>query len=156
MKYQVINWLSSVRVNVFITITFKKCLATYDPRGQYILYKMEKSDVEKTSRFLRDRFIKSFHGTPAFRSKSIPFLVFSEKNKDEREHVHILTYKPTKIDKEIFKNKLISIANKNDWVYQQINIQHLKQSPNDIRNLVSYGLKTGFEAFMPNASFVPQ
>ena len=117
---------------------------------------MEKSDVERTCKFLRDRSIKSIHGTPAYRSKSVPFLVFSEQCLDGREHAHILTLKPSHIDEEAFKNKFTSISNKNDWVHKQIDIQHLKQQRDDPQTVIGYALKTGFDAFMPNASFVPQ
>ena len=53
-----------------------------------------------------------------------------------------------------YKNLFLSTVKNLDWVYEQIDIQFIGSQ--DISNIALYSLKTGTDAFIPEASFLPQ
>ena len=148
------KWLYSKELNIFATVTLKKRIWTANSKGEYYLEPITKEHIQKTGWMLRDRVSKVLFGTRAFKNKKIPpFLVFTENDSDNRPHLHILASKPAGMASEECDNLFRTTAQNLDWVYDQIDIRPI--CPSDITKVILYSLKTGFDAFIPQASFIP-
>ena len=148
------KWLYSENINLFVTVTLKKAILYPDNSNYLSLIKINEENIRQVGWLLRDRVSKAIYGTRNFKNKKIPpFLVFTESDNDGRPHLHIITVKPVCMNDDEYKDIFINIAKKLDWVYEQIDIKNIKQG--DISKVISYSLKTGFDAFIPQASHIP-
>ena len=155
MKKDLANWIGSADLNVFATVTFKKRIWVPDSKNYFCLLPVTQENISKTAWIFRDRIMKKCHGTRAFSNKDLPpFLVFFERDKNDRPHIHILTSKPWNMSEQEYKNLFLSTVKNLDWVYEQIDLQFIGSQ--DISNVTLYSLKTGTDAFIPEASFLPQ
>ena len=153
-KEIITNWLRSKKLNVFATITLKKGQETVGSKNYMAIHKLSPTEITRTGWIIRDRVSKAVFGTRAFKNKTIPpFLVFNETDKNGRPHFHILTSKPERFTDIEYDNLFRSTVKNIDWVYNEINIQIIKSDHLD--NFILYSLKTGFDAFIPEASFIP-
>jgi hypothetical protein len=148
------NWLGSDCLNVFVTVTLKKSIWIENTKGEYILAPIAGEHVRKVGWLIRDRVSKMTYGTRAFKNKKVPpFLVFTEYDSSDRPHLHIIASMPSFMDENEYNANFRSIANKIDWVYNQIDIRPIAK--NEVSKVIRYSLKSGFEAFIPEASFIP-
>jgi hypothetical protein len=146
MKTSFIDWLATDELNVFITVTFKQAL--FNNEG--VWRPITEADVKATAWVLRDRFTKALVG----KHKKIPFIVFSEGDGFlKRRHIHILSVKPSNFTEQEFREVFCRTALKLDWVYNEIDIREITSHTQ--RNVISYSLKEGTDAFIPEASSLP-
>ena len=109
---------------------------------------LQPENVRKTAWLLRDRFTKKLIG----KGKRLPFLVFVEgKDSYKREHIHIITVKPKNISLLKFDEVFQKTASKLDWVHNEIDIREIE--PQTQRRVISYSLKEGVGALIPEASW---
>ena len=141
------KWLSSPNLNVYCTVTLKQAL----PNDGGTLTYIADCDIKRTAWLLRDRLFKATVGKK--RKDRFPFLVFSEGGKDKRYHLHIMTLLPLGMSlvefQDIFRHKALKLK----WVYDEIDVRPI--APATESRVVSYSLKTGLDAFIPEASFIP-
>ena len=148
------EWLNSDQLNVFATITLKKSIWIQSFGGDYILQSITGEHIRKVGWLIRDRVSKMAYGTRAFKNKNIPpFLVFNEYDSSDRPHLHIIASMPICMDAFEYNTKFYSIANNLDWVYNQIDIRAIAKG--EAIKVIRYSLKSGSEAFLPEASFIP-
>jgi hypothetical protein len=85
----------------------------------------------------------------------LPFQVYQEGDGiDQRRHLHIVTIKPFKYSKSEYENIFRSTAQKFEWIYNEIDIQFI-EFQEEIKWVFDYSLKSGYDAFIPEASYVP-
>ena len=155
IKRELIDWLDDKNLNVFVTVTLKQSELAPDKSGFYKHRPISPEDIRKTGWLIRDRVSKAVFGTRRYQNKSIPpFLVFAEGDALKRQHLHILSNKPENLSEADYSDLFNSTAKKFSWVYDEIKI--LPISYNSAKSVISYSLKTGFDAFIPEASFIPQ
>ena len=155
IKSEFFDWLDNYYLNVSSTVTLKQALMMPQKEGKYSLRSIQPDDMKKTGWLLRDRFLKKLFGTRNYKNKRLPaFLVFVEGDKFKRFHLHILTKKPAEISDLEFENIFKSTAWNLDWVYTEIKIKDITY--NTPREVIKYDLKTGIDAFISEASFIPQ
>lgn len=145
MNKHYINWLTIEQYNIFATITLKQAFlsdaGTWQP--------LRSEDVRKTAWIFRDRFAKKLIG----RKKTLPFLVFEEGKADfKRNHLHIVTVMPTSFSFSKYKALFLETAAKLDWVHKEIDVREIE--PKTQRRVISYSLKEGVGALIPEASWV--
>jgi hypothetical protein len=146
------DWLAQLDLNTSITVTLKK--AVEDERGYWS--PLDRHRLLVTACKLRDRFIRKLVGRANFdKGERLPFLVFYEVGQfDQRPHIHILTNKPDKFNDIEYRTHLTNTAIKLDYIYNHIQIQPIQYSQYSSKDYaLNYCLKTGTEAFLPEASF---
>ena len=149
------SWLGRDELDIFATVTLRKCRWYTSNDSYFHLKSLDSDEVRKVGWLLRDRVSKAAHGSRAFKNKMLPpFLTFYELSGDNRPHFHILTSKPTSMSDEEYRDLFNSTASRLEWVYDQIDVRAIRSG--DVERVISYSLKTGSEAFITEASFIPQ
>jgi hypothetical protein len=145
MRKALLNWIDSHDYNLFITITLRQSITSDAGHKVYI----DDENVRKTAWILRDRILKSLK----CESKKKVYLAFKECGSlcNKRYHLHIVTYKPDNMNIAEYENKFRSKANRLDWVYNEIDIREIRSG--EARQVLSYSLKEGVKAFIPEASY---
>ena len=145
MRNEFLNWTDGRDYNLFITVTLRQCITSDLGHKIYI----DDENVKKTAWILRDRVLKSLK----YQSEKKTYLSFKECGSlfNKRHHLHIVTYKPDTLSIEEYENKFRSKAAKLDWVYNEIDIRPIRSG--EARQVLSYSLKEGIKAFIPEASY---
>jgi len=146
MKTNYVNWLASNEVDIFVTVTLKQSILNNE--GVWVPISQE--DIRKTAWILRDRVMKAVGG----RRRKFPFFVFSEGDGYlTRSHLHIVTKRPPNLELSSFRIFFREKSARLDWVYDEIDVREI--SPQTQHRVISYSLKGGTGAFIPEASWVP-
>lgn len=155
MKTDLINWLERPEIDYFLTVTLRQAVLTDDGCWRSIT----PDDVKKTAWLLRDRFSKALVGPAAFKRRRCPtFVVFAEGDgRNKRYHLHIAASKPSDVSEYDYADVFRRTAKRLDWVYDEIDIRPVdRRLGGNVRAVIAYSLKEGAEAFLPEASFVPE
>jgi hypothetical protein len=146
LRDDLIEWLGGHKPNVFATVTLKQG-RPHDGGGWTHI---SPEDMRETAWLLRDRVAKGLVG----HKRRIPFLVFKEGDGwIKRYHLHITACLPEDINIARFSSVLREKAQRLDWVYGEIDVRPIE--PNTENRVLKYCLKEGFDALLPEASYVP-
>ena len=146
-----VDWLSKCNCDIFATVTLKQALRNEHDNW----HRIQPESIKKTAWLLRDRVSKAVFGSSAFKKNKIaPFLVFTEGDSLKRHHLHIATQKPPNMETFEYETRFVKAARSLEWIYDQIDIRQIDYG--SVEKVIAYSLKTGTEAFLPEASFVPQ
>ena len=144
-KSYVHDFLGGCDCDVFATVTLKQADRNLLGQAHYL----GGSDHLNAAWFIRDRLRKKLPN----RSKPCTFLPFLEGESEiKRYHLHILTQKPVLMPFEEYAEKFRSVAMKACAVYNEIDIRPIV--PGSYLQVLKYSLKTGVDAFLPEASFL--
>ena len=141
------EWLNSQTTNMLLTLTLKQA----KPRDNGTFQYYTREHFIKTAWILRDRFVRKLVGPSAFRKgKRVPFLVFVEGDGIiKRYHFHVLTQVPSSLSTNEVHSLLLKVVRNLDTIYEFIDVRPILYT-----GLVKYSLKEGFDAFVPEASFL--
>ena len=145
MKFELLKWLSQADADIFATVSLKQ--AIHSDEGSWT--RITPEQIKRTAWLLRDRLMKATVG----KKKRLPFLAFVEGDGDiKRFHLHIITQKPSDMAFVEYSDTFRFTAKRLDWVYDEIDIRPIETGSK--RHVISYSLKEGIGAFIPEASFI--
>ena len=142
VKEELMRWLDANEYDVFLTVTLKKSNISND--GTHT--KITDADVEKVARFMRNNITRRLCG----RRRRLNFAPFVERSSDGRLHLHILFSNPRGVPIHKLNTICNSVVKKNEWTAQQWDVKGVY----DKSHLLSYCLKTGSSAFIPEGCSV--
>jgi len=147
------KWLSKYEMNVFITVTLKKTI--FYSHGA--LTHIDRVEAEKTAGFIRDRFLQALSRSASIDSKTLPFFVFFESGfVSWNPHLHIGAMIPPNMDFKDYSKLFCDTVGRLHWVNEQIDIRPITYcNDEDWQGICHYSLKTGLDAFLPEASNIP-
>ncbi|MBS0536380.1 MAG: hypothetical protein JSR72_20200 [Proteobacteria bacterium] len=152
-KHQFSDWLCSrADFDTLVTLTLKQGL----PSGVVgAPIKIDQRVCEHTATLFRDRMSKKLLGNSKVRAGHlIPFAAFMEGDSVIRKHLHLMMQTHAQGSDLINLKRLVcKIAAKLDWVYNEIDVQLIRYGKPEF--VANYCLKTGTDAFLPRASFLP-
>lgn len=153
IREEATRWLSRSEVNVFVTVTLKRSLI--DHYGS--LRHMDGYEAERTGRIVRDRVLKAITRTGAADGLALPFYVFFETGSGNwHPHFHIVSSVPSGMTLEEYKAMFCAAVGRLHWVNEQIDFRAVTYlNDSDWQGVCHYSLKTGIDAFLPEASHVP-
>lgn len=153
IKFAATRWLSRGDLNVFVTVTLKRSLM--DPHGA--LRHMDGYEAERTGRIVRDRVLQAITRTGAANGREVPFYVFFETGVGNwHPHFHIVTSVPSGMTLDEYEAMFRAAVGRLHWVNEQIDFRAVTYlNDSDWQGVCHYSLKTGIDAFLPEASHVP-
>jgi hypothetical protein len=155
LKSEALAWLDYPELNTFVTVTLKQRLWSVNAKDQCYLHPISLLDVQKVGCKIRDRVSRRIFGNRTFKYNTAPpFLVFGEVSAYGRHHLHILASKPDYMDFDTYTLEFRYIARRIEWVHKHIDIRPIVLGQHNITE--EYSLKTGWDAFLPQSSYIPQ
>jgi hypothetical protein len=146
LKKEYRNWLASREYDLFASVTLRQGIQ----RDHGTWLRITPEDIRKTAWLLRDRYTKALVG----KYQKLPFLAFQEGDgRIKRYHLHIMVASTDRMTLRDQSDLFRFTAMKLDWVYNEIKIRSIKNQ--NTPQVISYSLKEGTGAFIPEASFVP-
>ena len=146
LKSAYVGHVGKYGCNIFATVTLKQGLRICEG----IYRRIEDEDMLGIGIIIRDRLRKKLPN----RNVGYPFLPFKEKGAfDGRHHLHIIAKMPTTMPLEDYALRFLDSANRSCWTYKIMDIRPIRAGTE--LNVVNYCLKTGVEAFMPEAAYLP-
>lgn len=147
------DWICShADFDTFITLTLKQAIPCNTYRGQ--LVPINRDACVKTAMIFRDRLSRNFLGTGRVRAGNrLPFAPFVEGNQLVRTHLHFVTAKPQSVSLTDFRMEVCKVANILEWTHRHIDTRPITYGKPEF--VVNYCLKTGTDAFLPEAAFLP-
>ena len=148
------KWLSSDNLNVFVTVTLKSFLR--DARG-FPVY-MNQVEAEKTARIVRDRILKKLRSLAGVSEADVPFLIFFEKGSSgDQFHFHIVSAIPDRLTLKDYDDMFRATVGHLHWVNKEMDFRSITYcGGEDWQGVCFYSLKSGFDAFLPSASYIPK
>jgi hypothetical protein len=147
------KWIGCPSLNMFVTATLKQGISS--PHGYPI--PICQHDVVRTAWLLRDRSVKNLIGKSAFkRGERLGFLAFAEGDGlIKRRHLHVLSQVPPGVSPAEYHHLIKAIASRLEWVHREIHVEALTYGASGRgHEPIRYCLKEGFDAFLPEASFL--
>lgn len=147
-RHALADWIAqSADFNALITITLKQGLA--DQAKSHGLTTIKQEHCIHTAWLFRDRLSRKVHRRPKYQS-SMPFAAFVEGDDVKRLHLHIMTACPNELAFEKFRMAVCAAAENLDWVHDRIDTRPITYGHSVY--VANYCLKTGVDAFLPQAS----
>lgn len=148
------KWIGCSSLNMFVTATLKQGISS--PHGYPI--PICRHDVVRTAWHLRDRSVKKLVGKSAFgRGERLRFLAFAEGDGlIKRTHLHVLSEVPAAVSEDEYRHLIKAVASSLEWIHREVHVAPITYGESGRGyEPIRYCLKEGFDAFLPEASFLP-
>ena len=152
-KTQLADWICShADFDTFITLTLKQGLLCKTYRGRIV--PISRGECIKTARIFRDRLSRRFLGVGRVRAgHRLPIVAFAEGNQFIRTHLHLVMEKPKSVSLTDFRMEICAVANILEWTHHRVDTRPITYGKPEF--VVNYCLKTGVDALLLEASFLP-